>query len=70
MDPDNGLLTYQAVTEDRWEVLDMRGRNVAGFASGLECASFIQGYLLGRQDAGVIAQHAISSLPARIAGDR
>jgi hypothetical protein len=67
---DNGLLVYQAVTEDRWEVLDMRGRAVGGFASQVECAAFVQGYVLGRQDAGVIAQHAISSLPARIAGDR
>jgi hypothetical protein len=67
---DNGLLTYAAVTEDRWEVLDMRGRSVGGFASQLECAAFVQGYLVGRQDAGVIAAHAVSALPARIAGDR
>jgi molybdopterin biosynthesis enzyme MoaB len=67
---DNGLLVYEAVTEDRWAVLDMRGRQVGGFTSQVECAAFVQGYLLGRADAGVIAQHAISSLPGRIAGDR
>jgi hypothetical protein len=67
---DNGLLSIVAVSEDRFQVVDMRGRQVGGFTSHLECVAFVQGYLVGRDDAAIIAQQAVAALPARIMGDR
>ena len=56
--------------EDRFQVIDGRGRLVMGYGSRPEAEAFVAGYRVGRQDGGSLAAQATDGLGTRIAGGR
>jgi len=56
--------------DDRYQIVDRRGRIVSAFASPREADSFVQGYKLGREDASNILRGALEPIAARVAVDR
>jgi len=52
--------------EDRYQVLDRRGRLVQAFGNAGEAQAFLAGYKLGRDDAVAIVRNAIEPLPERV----
>jgi hypothetical protein len=62
------ILEAVEVADDRWHVVDARGRLVEASGSGVEARAFIRGYERGRHDGGALAALAVDALPARIAG--
>jgi hypothetical protein len=56
--------------EDRFQVIDRRGRLVQAFGSQREAEAFRAGYRLGREDATKIVRTALEPLPERVALSR
>ena len=64
------MLEVVEVAEDRFQVLDDRGRLVRGFGNRERAEGFVEGYREGRSDGGALASHATDGLAARIGGGR
>ena len=58
------------VAEDRFQILDRRGRLVQSFGSRREATAFLAGYRLGREDATNIVRGALEPIPERVALSR
>lgn len=58
------------VAEDRFQVLDRRGRLVDSSPSRREAERFLAGYRLGRADATTIVRSALEPIPERVALSR
>lgn len=54
------------VADDRYQILDRRGRLVTSTGNRGEAESFVQGYKLGRDDAATIVRNALEPLPERV----
>lgn len=55
------------IAEDRYQIVDSRGRYVAGFPARASCDAFVVGYRTGRADAQEIISSALENLPPRVA---
>jgi hypothetical protein len=62
------MLEVIEVAEDRFQVVDARGRFVTGKNSRAEAESFVEGYAEGRHDGATMAAHSTDGLAARIGG--
>jgi hypothetical protein len=58
------------VGEDRWHVIDGRGRYVAGFPDEPTAHAFVVGYRTGREDAREIVTGALDGLGPRVGSVR
>ena len=47
--------------EDRFQILDSRGRIVTGYASELEARAFVAGYVLGKTDTADRVRSAVDA---------
>ena len=63
-----GAIEVVQIAEDRYQLLDYRGRIVHATGSALEAEAFAIGYRTGRDDAAQVVRNALEGLPARVQG--
>ena len=63
-----GIVDVVELAPDRVQVLDRRGRILAGFATKAEAEAWASGYGSGRLDAAEVARGTLAGLLDRIAG--